>query len=406
MKTQRLLRHGLRDKGRHRLRTFFMMLGTFVGVLALTVVLAIGQGTREAVTENIERMFAGNSILVSAGGGGMMGGPGANGPTTTFVVEDLEEIQASVPGIRVFDPMILDMGREVVYQGNSATVRVLGHSEHHEEVWNRGVSRGAFFGEEEVRSSGRVALVGETLVRDLFEGADPIGLQLRVGTVPFQVIGVLDSMGIDPHGWDRDNEVIIPYTTMMRRVMNVDYIGTAKILVERTADLDATVAAIEGMLRERHALAEGEPNDFSMITPTQVEEMVASMNRIFTLFLPLLAAVSLFIGGIVVANLMLMGVNERRAEIGLRKAVGARDRDIWLQFLLESSLVTVVGGVLALLVGALGLAVVGRAMEGVSVMPWEAATLGLVAAVAVGLLAGVFPARRAAALEPVQTLRD
>ena len=406
MKTQRLIRHGLRDMGRHRLRTFFMMLGTFVGVLALTVTLAIGQGTREAVTENIERMFSGNSILISAGGGGMMGGPGANGPTTTLVVEDLEEIQASIPGIRVFDPMILDMGREVVYQGNSATVRVLGHSEHHEEVWNRGVSRGAFFGEEEVRSSGRVALVGETLVRDLFEGADPIGLQLRVGTVPFQVIGVLDSMGIDPHGWDRDNEVIVPYTTMMRRVLNVDYIGTAKILVEGTVDLDVTVAAIEASLRERHALAEGVPNDFSMITPVQVEAMVASMNRIFTLFLPLLAAVSLFIGGIVVANLMLMGVNERRSEIGLRKAVGARDRDIWLQFLLESSLVTVVGGVSALLVGALGLAVVGRAMEGISVMPWEAATLGLVAAVVVGLLAGVFPARRAAALEPVQTLRE
>ncbi|MGW8267224.1 MAG: ABC transporter permease, partial [Longimicrobiales bacterium] len=321
-------------------------------------------------------------------------------------VEDLEEIQASVPGIRVFDPMILDMGREVVYQGNSANVRVLGHSEHHEEVWNRGVSRGAFFGAGEVRSSGRVALVGETLVRDLFDGADPIGLQLRVGTVPFQVIGVLDSMGIDPHGWDRDNEVIIPYTTMMRRVLNVDYIGTAKILVEGTADLDATVASIEALLRERHALAEGEPNDFSMITPVQVEEMVASMNRIFTLFLPLLAAVSLFIGGIVVANLMLMGVNERRSEIGLRKAVGARDRDIWLQFLLESSLVTVVGGVLALLVGALGLAVVGGAMQGISVMPWEAAMLGLGAAVAVGLGAGVFPARRAAALEPVQTLRE
>ena len=406
MKTQRLIRHGLRDMGRHRLRTFFMMLGTFVGVLALTVTLAIGQGTREAVTENIERMFSGNSILISAGGGGMMGGPGANGPTTTLVVEDLEEIQASIPGIRVFDPMILDMGREVVYQGNSATVRVLGHSEHHEEVWNRGVSRGAFFGEEEVRSSGRVALVGETLVRDLFEGADPIGLQLRVGTVSFQVIGVLDSMGIDPHGWDRDNEVIVPYTTMMRRVLNVDYIGTAKILVEGTVDLDVTVAAIEASLRERHALAEGVPNDFSMITPVQVEAMVASMNRIFTLFLPLLAAVSLFIGGIVVANLMLMGVNERRSEIGLRKAVGARDRDIWLQFLLESSLVTVVGGVSALLVGALGLAVVGRAMEGISVMPWEAATLGLVAAVVVGLLAGVFPARRAAALEPVQTLRE
>ena len=406
MKTERLIRHGLRDMGRHRLRTFFMMLGTFVGVLALTVVMAIGQGTRDAVMGNIQRMFAGNSILLSAGGGGMMGGGSAGGPTTTLMEEDLEEIQASVPGIRVYDPMVLAGSREVVYQGNSSNVRVLGHSENHEEVWARGVSRGAFFGEDEVRSSARVALVGETLVRELFGGADPIGLQLRIGTVPFQVIGVLDSMGIDPHGWDRDNEVIIPFTTMMRRVLNVDYLGSAKILAEEGTDLSAAVEAIEALLRERHSLAEDELNDFSMITPVQVEEMVSSMNRIFTLFLPLLAAVSLLIGGIVVANLMLMGVNERRSEIGLRKAVGARDRDVWLQFLLESSLVTVAGGILALLVGAAGLAVIGGAMEGISVMPWEAATLGLLAAVAVGLLAGVFPARRAAALEPVETLRE
>ena len=406
MKTQRLIRHGLRDMRRHRLRTFFMMLGTFVGVLTLTVVMAIGQGTRDVVMANIERMFAGNSILLSAGGGGMMGGPGADGPTTTLMEKDLEEIRASVPGIKVYDPMILAMSREVVYQGNSSNVRVLGHSENHEEVWNRGVSRGAFFGEAEVRSSGRVALIGETLARDLFQGADPIGLQLRIGTVPFEVIGVLDSMGIDPHGWDRDNEAIIPYTTMMRRVMNIDYVQSAKIMVMEGADLDAPVAAIEALLRERHALAADELNDFSMITPVQVREMVASMNRVFTLFLPLLAAVSLFIGGIVVANLMLMGVNQRRSEIGLRKAVGARGRDIWLQFLLESSLVTAAGGVLALLVGAVGLGIIGGSMEGVRVMPWEAVTLGLGAAVLVGLLAGVFPARRAAALDPVTTLRE
>jgi putative ABC transport system permease protein len=406
MKTERLIRHGLRDMGRHRLRTFFMMLGTFVGVLALTVVMAIGQGTRDAVMGNIQRMFAGNSILLSAGGGGMMGGGSGEGPTTTLVEADMEEILASVPGLRVYDPMVMAGSREVVYQGSSSSVRVLGHSEDHEEVWARGVSRGAFFGEAEVRGSARVALVGETLVRELFGGADPIGLQLRIGSVPFQVIGVLDSMGIDPHGWDRDNEVIIPFTTMMRRVLNVDYLGSAKILAEEGTDLSAAVESIEALLRERHSLAEDELNDFSMITPVQVEEMVASMNRIFTLFLPLLAGVSLLIGGIVVANLMLMGVNERRSEIGLRKAVGARDRDVWLQFLLESSLVTVVGGILALMVGAAGLAVIGGAMEGVSVMPWEAATLGLLAAVAVGLLAGVFPARRAAALEPVETLRE
>ena len=188
--------------------------------------------------------------------------------------------------------------------------------------------------------------------------------------------------------------------------MNIDYMQSARILVSGEVDLDATVAAIEALLRERHALAEGELNDFSMITPVQIREMVSSMNRIFTLFLPLLAAVSLFIGGIVVANLMLMGVNERRSEIGLRKAVGARGRDIWLQFLLESSLVTAAGGVLALLVGAVALSIIGGAMEGVSVMPWEAATLGMCASILVGLLAGVIPARKAAALDPVTTLRE
>ena len=213
-------------------------------------------------------------------------------------------------------------------------------------------------------------------------------------------------MGIDPHGWDRDNEVIIPYTTMMRRVMNIDYIQSVKFLVDPEADLDGAVSGIEGLLRERHALAEGELDDFSMMTPVQVQEMVSSMNRIFTLFLPLLAAVSLLIGGIVVANLMLMGVNERRSEIGLRKAVGARERDIWIQFLLESSLVTVAGGVLALLVGAVALSIIGGSMEGVSVMPWQAATLGMGASILVGLVAGVVPARRAAAMDAVATLRE
>jgi putative ABC transport system permease protein len=405
MRTRRLIGHGLRGMGRHGLRTFFMMLGTFVGVLALTLVVAIGQGTRDSVLGNIERMFAGSSIFLSAGGGGMMGGPRGEGPTTTLVMEDLEEIQATIPGIRVFDPMFMDGSREVVYQGNSSTVRVLGHSERHEEVWDRGVSRGAFFGKAEVQSSARVALVGETLVREVFQGADPIGLQLRVGTIPFEVIGVLDSVGIDPHGWDRDNEVIIPVTTMMRRVMNVDYLQSAKFLADPGTDLDATALAIEGMLRERHALAAEMPNDFSMITPVQIQEMVGSMNRIFTLFLPLLAGVSLLIGGIVVANLMLMGVNERRSEIGLRKAVGARARDVWVQFLLESALVTVAGGFLALAVSAVALALISGFMEIPSIMPWEAAFLGLGAAVVVGLLAGVAPARRASAMDPVATLR-
>lgn len=406
MKTGRLIRHGFRGMARHRLRTFFMMLGTFIGVLALTIVVAIGQGTRDTMISRIDKIFSGSSILLSASGGGSRGGPHSAESAVTLTVDDLDAIQASIATIKVWDPMLLAGSREVVYQGTSSTIRVMGHSTHYEEVWNRGASRGALFGDAEVRSSARVALVGETVARELFQGADPIGLQIRVGTVPFEVIGVLEEIGTDLHGWDRDNEVIVPYTTAMRRIMNVDNIGTAKLLAVSEAEIGASVDAIEALLRERHALAADEPNDFSMFTPVQVQQMVGSMNQIFTLFLPIIAGVSLLIGGIVVANLMIMGVNERRSEIGLRKAVGAREKDVRLQFLLESSLVTVVGGLIALIVAAATLTFVGRAMDFSGIMPWEAAVLGLGAAILVGLVAGVVPARRAAALESASTLRE
>jgi putative ABC transport system permease protein len=392
--------------GRHKLRTFFMMLGTFIGVLALTLVVAIGQGTRDTVIARIDKIFSGSSILLSASGGGSRGGPHGTGPTTTLTIDDLNAIERSVPGIYVWDPMLIVGSREVIYQGNSSTVRVMGHSDDYEEVWNRGASRGRLFGVVDVRTLARVALVGETVVEEVFQGADPIGLQIRIGSIPFEVIGVLESIGIDLHGWDRDNEIIVPYTTAMRRIMNVDYIGTAKLLAVSDGEIDASVSAIESLLRERHALAEDEPNDFSMFTPVQVTQMVGSMNRIFTLFLPIVAGVSLLIGGIVVANLMIMGVNERRGEIGLRKAVGARGKDIRLQFLMESSLVTIVGGVFALIVAAAALTFVSRAMDIPGVLPWEAGLLGMGAAILVGLVAGVAPARRAAALDSVTTLRE
>ena len=391
--------------GKHKLRTFFMALGTLIGVAALTVVVAFGRGTQEAVLENIDRMFSGSSILLTAGGGSMMGGPMSDGPTTTLTIQDLEAIEATIPEVIVSDPQQMAGPREVVFGGRSDEARITGNSHNAERVWNRGVTRGAYFSESDVEQSARVALVGETVVRELFEGADPIGQQIRVGTVPLDVIGVLEPVGIDPHGWDRDDEIIIPISTMMRRVLNVDHIMMAKMLVSPDVELDPVVYKIEELLRERHALAADVPNDFHMITPVQVEELVESSNRVFTVFLPLIAAVSVVVGGIVVANLMLMAVNERRAEIGLRKAVGARTRDIWLQFLIESASVTALGGLLALGLGFVVLQILGRVMDTAARFPWEAAVFGMGAAIAVGLIAGVAPARRAAELEPVQTLR-
>jgi putative ABC transport system permease protein len=403
-KFQKLVGHGFRSMGRHRLRTFFMMLGTFVGVAALTVVVALGQGTRQEVMSRIDRMFSGSSILLSSGAMGMGGGP-RDAPSNTLTLEDLAALESSVDGILTWDPMQMAGAREVIWNGNSSEVRIMGHSERAEVVWTRGVSRGSFLAESDVASSALVALVGETLATEVFGDTDPIGEQIRIGTVPFDVVGVLEVQGIDPHGWDRDNEVHIPITTMMRRLLNVDYIMSSKIIVAEGVDLEPMVGEIENTLRERHALADAEPNDFAMITPVQVEEMVDSANRVFTVFLPLVALVSILVGGIVVANLMLMSVNERRSEIGLRKAVGARSRDIWLQFLVESSLVTVIGGVVALLACAVLLRFVGQMMGTPSLMPWQAAIAGLLAALAVGIVAGVAPARRASKLDPVHTLR-
>jgi putative ABC transport system permease protein len=356
------------------------------------------------VLDRFARFLSGSSILLRAGGGQSRGGAHEGGTTTTLTLQDIAAVQAAVPAVTVADPMI-STARDVGYGGRSSRVQIEGHSQDAELAWNRPATRGAYFTKSEVDEAARVALLGETVVRDLFEGRDPVGEQIRIGTVPFRVIGVLDRAGLDPHGIDRDAAILIPVTTIMRRVLNVDYITNAKLLVAPDADLDNAVLEVGDVLRQRHAIGPADYDDFAMFTPVQVTEMVKSTNRVFTLFLPLVAAVSILVGGLVVANLMLMNVNERRTEIGLRMAVGARARDIRTQFLIESAAVTGLGGVLALAVGYGILRFIAMHRGSASTMPWSTALLGLGVALAVGILSGVMPARRAAALDPVRTLQ-
>jgi putative ABC transport system permease protein len=400
-----MVKSSFRSMQRNKLRTFFMMLGTLIGVAALTIVMALGRGTQQALLSSIERLFSGSTILLSAGHGMMGGDPRSGGPTTTLTLDDIDAIEAVVPAVEMADPMQMGGTQEVVFEGNASDIRVIGQSDKSEIVWNRGVTRGSYFTAADVQSAARVAIVGETVVRDLFPSVDPVGQQIRIGTVPFRVVGVLAPFGIDPHGLDKDNEIIVPVTTLMRRLRNVDYIASAKLLVDTEADLDATVFAIEDVLRDRHGLAANVQNDFSMITPVHVEEMVASSNRVFTVLLPIVAIIAIVGGGVVVANLMLLSVNERRGEIGLRKAMGARTRDVWWQFVLEATVVTTVGGMLALAVGTAALPFITRAIDADTVFPWEVTLIGMGIAVAVGLVAGVVPARRAAQLDPVEALR-
>jgi putative ABC transport system permease protein len=390
---------------RHRLRAFFMAAGTFVGVVALTVVVGVGQAGEQQVLDRFDRMFSGSSILLRGGSPEHRRGPRA-GERSSLTPEDLAAIAGTVPGIASWDPWQLGGDREIAWNGRTVTSAVMGHSERAPVVWDRGVTRGSLFTEADVGAAARVALVGETLARSLFGEADPISQEIRIGNVPFTVIGVLERAGTDPHGMDRDNQVHVPYTTAMRRIQNVTRVDVAKLLVVDGHPLDETAAAVETLLRERHALPPQAVNDFALLTPVQATEMVEASTRVFTVFLPLLAGIALLVGAIVVANLMLLSVSERRAEIGLRRAVGARRRDIWIQFLVEATLVTAAGGLAGVaLAGAAMPIAVAHGVDLSGALALNAALVGLGSAMATGLLAGVVPARRAAALDPVRTLR-
>ena len=404
MRTARVVSDSIRAMNRNRLRTFFMMLGTFIGVGALMVILAIGRGTQAQVLRRFDKMFSGSTMFVRAGGGRVR--MGAHGPpTTTLTLEDIKAINDQLDEVILVDPIQMGGEREVTFEGRTSRLRVEGHSEAAEVVWNRPVTQGSYFTARDVSSSARVALLGPTAATELFGDQDPIGQQIRIGSIPFEVLGILAPLGIDPHGLDKDKEIVIPVTTLMRRVRNVDYIMSAKLMLSDGIDPDSTTGRIRELLRARHGLGPGQEDDFGLFTPVQVRQMVRATNRVFTVFLPLIAALSIGVGGLVVANLMLMTVHERRGEIGLRRAIGARPRDIQLQFLAESAAVTGVSGLLAVMTGFLVLQLLGH-LSGTPVgVPWGPALLGLGCAVLVGVAAGVAPARRAAALDPVTALR-
>lgn len=403
MKTSRLFRHSLRTLGRYKLRSGFMMLGTFLGIAALTLVVSVGKGAERKILETIRQLFGSSSIMVMARGTRFMGGPRADAARMT--IDDVAAIAEELPQIEVWDPQQA-IGDAPVRRGDAATTaRVLGSSERFGQAWERGVTRGQAFDATAVRASARVAMIGETVARRLFGDEEPLDGEVLIGSVPFRVIGILEPFGTDLHGMDRDNEIIVPVSTLMRRVMNVDTIAAAKLIVRENASVQANADEVRRILRTRHAIAEGRPDDFTLLTAAQVQKNLRMIRKVIYLYLPLVAAVILLVGGIVAATLMLSAVSERTAEIGLRRALGARPEDIRLQFLIETATTTLLGGVAGVVTGyAVAQFIAARFHLG-EIFSWPAVLLGLALSIVTGLLAGVAPARRAAALQPADALR-
>jgi len=402
MNTMRLINHSAGMMGRHKVRTGFMMIGSFIGVAAMTLVVSVGMAAERKLVKLAHQMFGESSLMIIDGGGHMMGGP--RNPGTRLKIDDIEAVGKQVPEIESWDAQ---QGLTTsVRRGDSAdTAQVLGESERSEHVWGRHAVQGAYFDDSAVKSSERVVLIGQTVVNQLFGNEDPMGGEIQIGPVPFRVIGILEPWGTDPHGMDRDNEIVVPITTLMRRLTNVDTITGAKLLMVPSAQETQVVKAINTILRERHGLTADQPNDFSILTASEVQQVMASIKRILSLYLPLVAAISLLAGGIVSATLMVGSVNERAAEIGLRRAVGARTEDIRLQFFVETTATILAGGVAGILFGYVLAHMGATHMHLGSVAPWGAALLGIVSSIVVGLAAGLLPAQRAAGMSPVDALR-
>ncbi len=251
----------------------------------------------------------------------------------------------------------------------------------------------------------RVCVIGETVRKELFGNLNPIGERILIGNVQFRIKGIMPLCGVSPAGEDFDNLVYIPLSTFMRRVANIDYIFGIRAMLKNPRYINETIIDIKSLLRERHKLPDGFPDDFSVRTPKEITEMSEKLAGTFNIFLALVAGISLIAGGVVVANIMLISVNERKKEIGLRKAIGARSKDIKIQFLLEATAVTLTGGLIGIILGT----VVSKTLEILMNVPisisWESFVLGVIFSSLVWIIAGLQPARRAASLQPIESLR-
>jgi putative ABC transport system permease protein len=401
-----LLQNVVSRMRRYKLKTFFMGLGITVSVLATVLLYTVAGSVRGAFVSFIEESYPADTVLVMAGSGFMGGGEGR----TDLEVSDVETVVGSIGSIIDWDPVIYAGGREVRTEGATAQVGVVGHSERAETVRRRSVQSGEFFTAEDVSRRNKVALLGSTTAEELFPGRSALGETVFIDNVPYEVRGVLETIGVDPHGNDQDDTIQIPYTTAMDSLLKIDYVSGATFLLDDRDRTEQVTEEIATVLREQHQIGEGQEDDFSVLTSSLMNDLVDQSFGTFDVFVPLIAGTAFLISLIVIASIMLVSIKGRVAEIGLRKAVGARSRDIQLQIVLEVSMIAAVASLVGLLLAQLGTVLIGPRLAesfGVAqVVPSVAILLfAVLAAVVTGVLGGVLPARRAARLDPVQALR-
>ena len=406
MKAMAELRQALRSVARFRRRSFFMMLGIVVGITSLTVLDSIGENTRRETIQRVKNMLGTfDTVIVRPGGGRTRGMVSLANVEPTLKFADAQAIASELPGIKQVGQLQNAFDVEVSYRGQDLTPAVFGVSANWLDLRGDQVEAGSFLTVEQERGLARVAVLGSEARKNLFADESPLGKTIRIGGVPFEVKGVLASRGAGPTGASLDNLVLIPVTTASKRLFNRDFL-TMVIAQLRDPDAgDQAVQKITALLRERHHLAPAALDDFSITNPKAVMAQMTSVASTLSRILRGVALLAMGIGGVVIMSLTLIGISERRKEIGLRRSVGASRGDILFQFLAEALLISMLGGVLGVMLGLVGANAAAAYQKLPLIFSGDALTRSLVMALGIGLIFGIYPAWRAAQVDPVHALR-
>ncbi|MDP7101095.1 MAG: ABC transporter permease [Rhodospirillales bacterium] len=390
------------------LRSVLTALGIIIGVAAVIIMIAVGAGAQSKV-DNLIKSLGSNLVLVLPGTTTSSGARGARGSRPTITEDDAIAIQNEIDTVMAAAPMVRGGGQLIYGNQNWSTV-IYGVTPEYQVAKEWQMKDGRWFNTEEVKSAAKVALVGETVIENMFQGINPVGETIRIKRVPFKIIGSLEPKGETPLGTDQDDTVVVPLSTAKKRLLGGRRLKGKLVNVMfvksfTAASVDETVRAMTELLRQRHRIQPGQPDDFFVRNLSQILQARADSSRVMTLLLAAVASVSLIVGGIGIMNIMLVSVTERTREIGLRMAIGARGKDILLQFLIEAVTLSLIGGAIGVTLGLSGSVLIAELGGWPAIIQIKSVFLSFGFAAAVGVFFGFYPARKAARLDPIEALR-
>ena len=402
MKSSVLIRVAGDSIRKNKMRTLLTMLGIVIGVGAVIIMVAVGQGAQRGIENQINAL--GTNLLVITAGSSNQGGVSQGAQAfNRLTVDDAEKLKREGTLFAGVTPVV-NTRTQVIGGGTNWRTTINGVSTDFQTIRDWQVESGTFFTDNDVRSTRKIAVIGATVAENLFPGTDPVGSQIQIRNVPFDVVGVLSKKGQNAGGQDQDDIVVIPYTTAQSRLSGGTRIWQILVSATSPEDLTAAQQEVSAIMRESHKITDGE-DDFTVRNQTEIANAAQGTTKIMTWLLASIASVSLIVGGIGIMNIMLVSVTERTREIGIRMAIGARGSDVLTQFLVESIVMSVLGGAVGLAVGVGGAQLLAHFTGWSTAVPVQAVALAIGFSAAVGVFFGYYPARKAAALDPIQALR-